>query len=88
VTPIPVSAVTLVELGETETEIGRRGAIVSWAEADWAVSATEIALSNTDEFAGIAGGGVYVVGLELGVVSGATDPHAGEQGVPLWVRVH
>jgi hypothetical protein len=88
VNPSPVPTIMLLEFGETDTEIDSAGAIVNTAEDDWLASVTEFAVSVTDVFAGMVGGGVYVVEPELGVFTGATDPHIGEQGVPPWVRDH
>ena len=50
--------VTLALLGETETEIGKGGAIVIAAGADLVASAAEVAVRVTATFAGTVGGGV------------------------------
>jgi hypothetical protein len=45
-------------LGETETEIGKGGAIVIAAGADLVASPTEVAVSFTATFTGTVGGAV------------------------------
>jgi len=78
----------LAVLGETETAMGKGGAIVIAAAADLVASATEVAVSVTATFAGTLGGGVKVVGVPVAVLAGATDPQAGEHGAPPRVRDH
>jgi hypothetical protein len=56
------------------------------AEADFVVSATEVAVIVTPAGAGTPEGAVYVTAVPLGVLAGETVPQAGEQFVPPCVK--
>jgi hypothetical protein len=74
---------TEAEPGATDTEILTT---VIAAEAALVGSVTEVAVSVTVAFAGIAGGAVYAVGVPLAVLAGEIVPQPGEHEAPFWVR--
>lgn len=79
---------TLAEVGDTVMEIDGTAAIVIVPDADFEVSATDVAVMVTAVLAGATVGAAKVVAVPLGVVVGATVPQAGEQVDPACVRVH
>ena len=71
---------TLAVVGETD--IPTLGVIVTVADADFVVSATEVAVTVTVGLAGSDVGAVYVAGAPLAVLVGEIVPHAGVQAAP------